>query len=403
MRSTLLPFLPLAGVAFLTAVGVVAALVPAVRAFALRIGAVQEGGSGHGLGLRRHDGSVASVGGMAILGGFLVALIVGALVAPQALGDDRTALLAIVLGGVLMTLLGLLDDLWELPVAMRLAVQTVAAGILVANGVTIDFVTNYFAVGPLARWAGEGSFLFFGETLAAVLTLIWVVGFTNAFNFIDGVDGLSSGVAAIGSLSLLAVALQADGRGPSVLLLAALAGAAIGFLRHNAGPATIFMGDTGAYLLGYTLAATSVLGALKVTAAVTVATPLLILGLPVLNLTQVAVRRMRRGVSPTRATNDHLHDLLRARGRSDRGTVLTLWTATLLLGVAGMLLAETPPVLMGLTVVSAVVAIGGASALRWSEVRAAESGPRLGDGPGDAAGDVGTVGARPGSRSSRRR
>lgn len=398
MRSSVLPFLPLAGVAFLTAIGVVAALVPGVRAFALRIGAVQEGGAGHGLGQRRHDGSVASVGGMAILGGFLIAVIVGALVAPQALGDDRTALLAIVLGGVLMTLLGLLDDLWELPVPMRLAVQTVAAGILVANGVTIDFVTNYFAAGPLARWAGEGSFLFFGETLAAVLTLVWVVGFTNAFNFIDGVDGLSSGVAAIGSLSLLAVALQADGRGPSVLLLAALAGAAIGFLRHNAGPAAIFMGDAGAYLLGYTLAATSVLGALKVTAAVTVAAPLLILGLPVLNLTQVAVRRMRRGVSPTRATNDHLHDLLRARGRSDRGTVLTLWIATLLLGVAGMLLAETPPVLMGLTVVSAVVAIGGASALRWAEVRAFERGAQGGHLPGDVRAE-----ARSGGGPARRR
>jgi UDP-GlcNAc:undecaprenyl-phosphate GlcNAc-1-phosphate transferase len=271
-----------------------------------------------------------------------------------------------------MTLLGLLDDLWELPVAMRLAVQTVAAGILVVHGVTIDFVTNYFAVGPLARWAGDGSFLFFGETFAAILTLLWVVGFTNAFNFIDGADGLSSGVAAIGSLSLLAVALQADGRGPSVLLLAALAGAAIGFLRHNAGPAAIFMGDAGAYLLGYVLAATSVLGALKVTAAVTVAAPVLILALPVLNITQVTVRRMRRGSSPATADNDHLHDLLRARGRSERGTVWTLWGATLVLGVAGMLLAETPPVLMALTVASAVVAVAGASALRWAEVRAEE-------------------------------
>lgn len=381
MRSTLLPLLPLAAVSFLTALACVAAVVPHVRTFALRVGAVQEGGGGHGRGRRRHDGAVPNLGGMAILGGFLVAVIVGAIVAPGALGDDRTALLAIVLGGVLMTLLGLLDDLWELPIAMRLAVQTVAAGVLVVHGVKIDFVTNYFATGPLAGWAGEGSFLFFGQTVAAILTLLWVVGFTNAFNFIDGVDGLSSGVAAIGSLSLLAVALQVDGRGPAVLLLAALAGAAIGFLRHNAGPAAIFMGDAGAYLLGYVLAATSVLGALKVTAAMTVATPLLILALPVLNITQVTVRRMRRGASPALADNDHLHDLLRARGRSDRGTVWTLWAATLVLGVAGMLLAETPPVLMFLTVGSAVVAIGGATALRWAEVRAEE---RLAAPPAEA-------------------
>lgn len=372
MHETLLPLIPLAAVAFLTALAAVALFVPRIRAFAVRVGAVQQGGVAHGAGRRRHEGSVPNIGGVAILGGFLVALIAGAIVAPGPLGDDRTALLAIALGGVLMTLVGFVDDLWELSAAMRLAAQTVAAGILVVHGVTIEFVTNYFAVGPFARWAGDGNFVFFGETLAIVVTLLWVVGFTNAFNFIDGVDGLSSGVAAIGSFSLLAVALQVPDRGPAVLLLAALAGSAIGFLRHNAGPATIIMGDAGAYLLGYVLAATSVLGALKVTAAVTVVAPLAILALPVLNLTQVTVRRMRRGVSPARAGNDHLHDLLRARGRSDRGTVLTLWSATLLLGILGMALADTPPVLLALTVVLAVVLIGGASALRWAEVRALE-------------------------------
>lgn len=372
MSAPPLPFLPLAFVTFFASLAVVALLVPRVRAFALRVGAVQAGGGGHGRGLRRHLGEVPNIGGIAILGGFLVAVILGAAFLPDAPGGERTEVLAIVLGGVLMTLVGLLDDLWDLPVAMRLAAQAVAAGVLVVHGVTIDFVTNYFAAGPLARWAGEGSFLFFGESVAALLTLLWIVGFTNAFNFIDGVDGLSSGVAAIGSLSLLAVALQADGRAASVLLLAAVAGAATGFLRHNAGPAKIFMGDAGSYLLGYVLAASSVLGALKVTAAVTVAAPLLILGLPVLNITQVTVRRMRRGVSPAMAANDHLHDLLRERGRSERGTVWILWAATLLLGVAGMSLAETPPILLALTAASAVAAIGGASALRWAEVRADE-------------------------------
>lgn len=380
VRETLIPVLSLASVAFVTALLVSALFVPRVRAFALRVGAFQQGGTAHGGGRRRHEGRLPNIGGIALLGGFLVALLVGALVAPGPLGDDRTALLAIALGGVLMTLVGFVDDLWELSPAMRLAAQTVAAGILVVHGITIDFVTNYFAVGPLARWAGEGNFVFFGETVAVALTLLWVVGFTNAFNFIDGVDGLSSGVAAIGSLSLLAVALQVPDRGPAVLLLAAAAGSAIGFLRHNAGPATIIMGDSGAYLLGYVLAATSVLGALKVTAAVTVAAPLLILGLPVLNLTQVTLRRMRRGVSPAEAGNDHLHDLLRARGRSDRGTVLVLWAATLVLGVLGMLLAHTPPVLTWLTVVVAVVLIGGACALRWLEVRAEEGMPSGGAG-----------------------
>ncbi|MDZ7800339.1 MAG: MraY family glycosyltransferase [Trueperaceae bacterium] len=372
MQEAPLPLLPLALVAFFAALACVALLVPRVRSFAFRVGAVQAGGRRHGHGRRRHEGAVPNIGGVALLAGFLFALLAGAALMPSALGADRAPLLAIVLGGVLMTLVGLVDDLWELPVAMRLATQTVAAGILVVHGVQIQFVTNYFAVGPLSHWAGDGNFVFFGETVAALLTILWVVGFSNAFNFIDGVDGLSSGVAAIGSLSLLAVALQVPDRGPSVLLLAAVAGAAVAFLRHNAGPATIFMGDAGAYLLGYVLAATSVLGALKVTAAVTVAAPLLILALPVLNITQVTVRRMRRGVSPAEAGNDHLHDLLRQRGRSERGTVLTLWGATLVLGVLGMSLANTPPVALVLTVVLAVALIGGASALRWAEVRAEE-------------------------------
>ncbi|MEX2502557.1 MAG: MraY family glycosyltransferase [Trueperaceae bacterium] len=383
MRESLMPLLPLVVTAFVVAAVVVAIATPWVRSFALRVGATQNGGGGHGAGRRRHEGSVPNVGGMAILAGFLLAVLLAAAVAPGPLGDDRSSLLAIVLGGVLMTMVGLLDDLWELPVAMRLAAQTVAAGILVVHGITIDFVTNYFAGGPLQAWTGEGSFVFFGATLSAVLTVLWVVGFTNAFNFIDGADGLSSGVAAIGSFSLLAVAMQVDGRGQAVLLLAAVAGAAIGFLRHNAGPAKIFMGDGGSYLLGYTLAAASVLGALKVTAAVTVVAPVAILGLPVLNLTQVAVRRLRRGVSPTTAANDHLHDLLRARGRSERGTVWTLWGATLALGVVGMLLAETPLVLLWLTVGVAVAAVCGASLLRWWEVRREERGEDRGVEPGE--------------------
>lgn len=369
MPASAPPIIPLVALAFVSALVVVSLLVPHVRAFAARVGAVQRGGGSHGNGHRLHRGSVPNIGGIAILGGFLVALLIGSVAAPAEIEGYRVELLAIVLGGVLMTLVGFVDDVWEVPVAMRLASQTMAAGILVVNGVKIDFITNYFASGPVASWAGSGNFLFFGETMAVLVTLVWVVGFTNAFNFMDGMDGLSSGVAAIGSLSLLAVAMQVPDRGAAVLVLAALAGAAIGFLRHNVKPAAIFMGDAGAYLLGYTLAAVSVLGALKVTAAVAVATPLLILGLPVLNITHVTVRRLRRGVNPAVAGNDHLHDVLRRRSGSERATVMVLWAATLVLGGMGMVLAETPPALLALTIGGAVLLIGGASVLRWLEVR----------------------------------
>jgi UDP-GlcNAc:undecaprenyl-phosphate GlcNAc-1-phosphate transferase len=360
VSNTLVGFLPGALIAFVTALIAVGLFVPRLRRFALRIHAVQEGGGAHGRGRRVHDGAVPNIGGIAILGGFLLALLVGSLVAPALIDPFRVQLLAIALGASLMALVGFIDDMWEVPPAMRLASQFVAAGILVVNGVSIGFVTNYF---------GPTSYVFIPELATVLVTLLWVVGFTNAFNFIDGLDGLSSGIAAISSMSLLAVAMQFPDRGAAVLLLASLAGAALGFLRHNFSPAKIIMGDSGAYLLGYVLAAVSVLGALKVTAAVTVVAPILVLALPVLNITQVTFRRLRRGASPAEAANDHIHDLLRARSGSKRGTVIALWVATLALGLVGMTLSDTPPVLTFLTLVLTVVMIAGVSVLRLVEVR----------------------------------
>lgn len=354
MRSQLLVYLPVASLTFLSALVLVALLTPVVERLARRIGALQVGG-----GRWIHQGAVPNIGGVAIFAGFMVALAVGSLVRPDLLLTYRVELLAIVLGGTLMMLVGFFDDLWSVPAGTRLLCQFVAAGILVINGVRVDFITNYF---------GSSPYQFFGVPLAAVITLVWVVGFTNAFNFIDGLDGLSSGLAAISSLALLAVAMQLPDRGAAVLLLAAIAGSALGFLRHNYNPAKVIMGDSGAYLLGYILAAVSVLGSLKVTAAVTVAAPILILGLPVLNLTQVTLRRLYHQVSPAKAQNDHLHDVIRRQSGSKRLTVLVLWAIALLLGVCGMMLSQTPPELVYLTVLGTTLLVGGVSFLRVREV-----------------------------------
>ena len=364
MAPELLTHAPLVIATFTVAAVAVAAFVPRVRAFAHRIDALARGGGAHGNGVRVHRGALPNIGGIAIFGGFLAAVLVGSLVAPAALDAYRVELLAIILGGSLMTLVGLIDDLYEVSPALRIATQVAAAGILVVNGVTIDFVTNYFGPTP---------FLFMPQTAAALLTMLWIVGFVNAFNFIDGLDGLSSGIAAIASLSLLAVALQFPDRGASLLLLAAVAGSALGFLRHNSNPATIHMGDSGAYFLGYLLAAVSVLGALKVTAAVTVVAPILVLALPVVNLTQVTLRRLRRGQNPAVAANDHLHDLLRVRSGSSRVAVYTLWGAALACGMLGMLISATPLWLAIGTIVGSVALLVGVTWLRWSEVRRAEA------------------------------
>ena len=221
VRDQLLVYLPVVSLTFLAALVLVAALTPQVERFAKRIGALQQGG-----GRRVHEGAVPNIGGVAIFGGLMGALLVGGLLRPALLAAYREELLAIALGGALMTLVGLFDDLWEVPALTRLACQFVAAGILVVNGVRVDFITNYFGGSP---------YQFFGPVLAALVTLVWIVGFTNAFNFIDGLDGLSSGLAAISSLALLAVAVQLPDRGAAVLLLAALAGSATG---AAAGPGT---------------------------------------------------------------------------------------------------------------------------------------------------------------------
>ena len=364
MGDSVLSYLPLASVSFISALVGVAFFVPQVRDFAIRIGAVQTGG-----GRRVHSGSIPNIGGIAILGGFLVALLLSSIFQPALLDEYRVELLAVVLGGSLMALVGFIDDMWDIPPLMRLASQFVAAGILVVNGVKIDYITNYF--GQMGMFA-DSQYVYLSSMTNVVtisVTLLWIVGFTNAFNFIDGLDGLSSGIAAISSMSLLAVAMQFPNRGAAVLLLAALAGSALGFLRHNFTPAKIYMGDSGAYMLGYILAGVSVLGALKVTAAVTVVVPVLVLALPVLNITQVTVRRLTRGVSPAKAANDHLHDIIRERSGSKRTAVILLWLATLALGALGMILSQTPAILTLLTITATVVLIGSVCVLRLLEVR----------------------------------
>ena len=356
MRETIIRYFPLISLTFLTAFVGVVFLVPKVRDFAIKIGATQHGG-----GRRIHSGSVPNIGGIAIFSGFLIALLLGSILKPEVLESYRVELLAIVLGAALMTLIGFIDDMWEMSPAARLSAQFVAAGILVVNGVKVDFITNYFSLAT--------PYVYIPETLSILVTLLWVVGFTNAFNFIDGLDGLSSGLATILSLSLLAVALQFPDRGAAILLLVALAGASLGFLRHNYSPAKIIMGDSGAYMLGYVLAAVSILGALKIPATFTVVAPVLVLALPVLNITQVTLRRISRGVSPAVAGNDHLHDILRVRSGSKNIAVIVLWIAALGLGTLGMMLSNTPPLLIYLTLTSTILLMAGVCLWRYLEVK----------------------------------
>jgi UDP-GlcNAc:undecaprenyl-phosphate GlcNAc-1-phosphate transferase len=226
-----------------------AALIPLVRALAMRLGAVDEPG-----GRRVHLGSVARLGGLAVFGGFAIAAIAGALFGHEVIASPIAHPIDVPLVGlgVLIVLaIGVVDDIGGVRPWPKLAAHVAAALCVVTAGVQIGGFTN-----PLT-----GELLELGSFGGAV-TLLWVVGITNAFNLIDGLDGLASGVALIATATISVLAF-AQGRTETAVVALILAGALGGFLIFNWHPATIFLGDSGAFLIGFLLAVLSVLGIQK--------------------------------------------------------------------------------------------------------------------------------------------
>ncbi|MEO1185824.1 MAG: MraY family glycosyltransferase, partial [Cyanobacteria bacterium J06636_27] len=229
--------------------------------------------------------------------------------------------LTVLLGGSILVLVGFIDDQFGLPASFRLLVQILTALLLVANDIGFDLTFGT----PI------------DSTLSTLLTVLWVVGITNAINLMDGMDGLAGGVSFITAMSLLAVSAQFPNRAAATLVLAALAGSALGFLRHNFHPSKIIMGDAGAYFFGYVLAATSILGELQITTVLSVLPPVMFLLLPVLDTTQVFVRRLAKGKNPLSTPGkDHFHHRLLAWGLSQRHAALILWSITLVFNWLGM-------------------------------------------------------------------
>jgi len=177
-----------------------------------------------------------------------------------------------------------------------------------------------------------------------------VIGITNAVNLMDGVDGLAGGIAFITAMSLLAVSAQNPQWAAATLVLAALGGAALGFLRHNFYPSRIIMGDAGAYFFGYVLAATALLGSLKITTVFSLVPTALFLLLPILDTTQVFIRRLLRRQNPLSTPGkDHIHHRLLARGLSQRRTTVILWATTLALNLMAMRVQGLNPLVIGVT------------------------------------------------------
>jgi UDP-GlcNAc:undecaprenyl-phosphate/decaprenyl-phosphate GlcNAc-1-phosphate transferase len=324
---------------FLTALIFTWRFIPGVRDFAVKVGWADQPNA-----RRLNTEPLPNAGGLAIFAGFVVSVVVAWALRPIFIQDVQIQVLAILLGATILVLTGFIDDQYGLSPAFRLGVQLLTAVLLVVNGLHIDY--NQV---PLLPNVSEA----FNQPLGVAITILWVVGLTNAMNLLDGVDGVVGGVSFVASMVLLATAAQFPDRGSAVILLAGLGGAALGYLRHNYNPSRIIMGDAGSYLFGYTLAAVSMLGTLKFSVGASLLVPLLIMALPILDTTQVVVGRLMRGIRNPLGHPDktHLHHRLLAATGQVRRTALIMWCVALACGVVGMVFQGVRPVAIAATVV----------------------------------------------------
>jgi UDP-GlcNAc:undecaprenyl-phosphate GlcNAc-1-phosphate transferase len=260
---------------------------------------------------------VPLLGGAAIYAAFVITLLI--------MGDRAhiRELIGILVGATLISLFGLADDRWGLSAPLKLVGQLLAGVVLLVGGTQVALFAN-----PWLNW---------------VITLFWVVGITNALNFLDNMDGLSAGTATIAASFFLLLAFMNEPRQVLVgAMAAALIGACIGFLRYNLNPATIFMGDTGSLFIGFILAALAIkLRFLGNVPTVTWMVPICVLGLLIFDTTLVVVARLRRRVNPfTTAGKDHLSHRLHALGLTKREAVLTCYLIGGACGMVGVYLTQ---------------------------------------------------------------
>jgi UDP-GlcNAc:undecaprenyl-phosphate GlcNAc-1-phosphate transferase len=296
--------------AFLCAFVVAAALTPLTARLARKVGAVDQPKE-RGLGA----GSTPLLGGLAMLGGVLAA---SALFLDFG-GATTDRFQGILAGAIVISIVGALDDRFDLPPGVKLAGQIIAASIPVASGVEVTNITVPF-IGAVNFGSAGGP-----------ITVVALVGVMNVVNFSDGIDGLAAGVCAISAIafSIIAFDLQRNHAG---VFAALTAGAALGFLIHNFYPASVYMGDCGSNLLGLLLGCIAVEGAVKTQAVLALLFPLVVLAVPFLDTTFVVLKRVKYRRPFYRADANHFHHRFSRIGFSQRRTVLYLYAWTILLG-----------------------------------------------------------------------
>lgn len=304
--------------AFAVSLLVAYVMTPPVKRFAEKVGAIDVPRDNR----RVHDHPIPRMGGLAIFIGFVLSLI---FFVPMS-----TKVLGLLVGSVIIAVMGGVDDIVSLNPWVKLAGQIVAALVAIRCGLVFDVISN-------PNIFAEETYIEIGW-LSIPLTMLWIVGCTNAVNLIDGLDGLAVGVSAISSMTMLIVSLFVSEPVVSIIL-AALTGACLGFMPYNLNPAKIFMGDVGSQLLGFVLSTASIMGLFKLHAIITFFVPMLALALPLADTIFAFFRRILHGQSPFKADKGHFHHRLLAMGLNQKQVVAVLYGISAVLGLLAVLMA----------------------------------------------------------------
>ena len=290
-------------------------------------------------GRRIHKVPIPEAGGTAMVIGIVVMLAMQ--VAGEHLFDWRgfasdtstplRMLAGVGIGAAIIFAVGFVDDMLDITPGTKMLGQIAAALVVALSGLRLDFISNPF----------DGSLILLGDTLGVILTVIYLVSFANIINLIDGLDGLAAGISGIAAISLVVIAAGSN-QLAAAILAAGIIGASLGFLVFNFPPASIFMGDQGALTLGFLLGVISLTGVMKTTAAIALAVPLLIVGVPIFDTFSAIVRRVRANRPIKEADKGHIHHRLLGRGFGQRQTLLIIYAWSALLGIGGYTVRYAP-------------------------------------------------------------
>ena len=308
------------GVVFAVAFVIALVITPISIKIAYRVGAICVPGDGR----RMHGRNIPRLGGLAIFVATTVAMLV--------FGRAFDKIHIIVLGGALMYLVGLVDDIKPLKAWIKLLCQLAIVILMYFMGVRISFIQNFFGHGIIN----------FGAVVTFIVSVLWMLGITNAINLIDGLDGLAAGTIAIDALTMAYISYIINGSGKMAVCIGmmAMAGACVGFLPYNFSPAKTFMGDGGALYLGFMFAALTTVGRLKSPTIITMVMPVFVLAIPVFDTLFAIVRRLFKRKSVMDADKGHLHHSLMAAGHGHMRSVLMLYSLSGIMCVSSILMCR---------------------------------------------------------------